>query len=110
MQDALFSVNRIIVRCAAAGLYRAFIVTGHVHDHGTGLHQLQILAVDDMILAILCPLDTIDDHIGFTQAFFQICPVGDHKAHIRQMLLRVQHDIHIHVQNAHFITLWWENF
>ena len=89
---------------AAAGLHSALVVTGHVHDHGTLLHQLQILAVDDVILPVLCPLDTIDDHIGLPQALFQIGPVGDHEAHIGQMLLSFQHHVHVHVKDPYFVA------
>ena len=57
-----------------------------------------------MILPILCPLDTVDDHVGFPQTLLQIGPVGDHEAYIRQVLLGLQHHVHVYVKDPHLVA------
>ena len=57
-----------------------------------------------MVFSILRPLDPVDDDIGFLQALFQIGAVGDHEAYIGQIFLRLQHHIHVYIQNTDLVA------
>ena len=88
-----------------AGLNGAVLVAGHVHDHGTGLHQLQVLTIDNVILAVLGPQDAVDDDVGLPQALLQIGAVGDHVGDVGGGgLLGGQHGVHVDIQNTHLVA------
>ena len=76
-----------------------------VHDHGTGLHQLQVLTIDNVILAVLGPQDAVDDDVGLPQALLQIGAVGDHVGDVGGGgLLGGQHCVHVDIQNTHLVA------
>ena len=73
IRKAIAGADMVFITCgegAAAGLHSAVVIAGHVHDHGAPLHELQILPINNVVFSILCPLDPVDDDIGFLQALF----------------------------------------
>ena len=83
----------------------AVVVAGDIADQGAGLHQLQVLPIDDMILPVLGPHDTVEQHVRLPEALLKVGAIGDEEGHvIGQVLPGLLHGLQVYVTHFGYKT------
>ena len=67
MYDAVYNVARFVVCGRAAGLDRARLVVGNIHDHRAFFHEGKHVSGDEELFVLLPPFDTVENDIRFRQ-------------------------------------------
>src|SRR5256885_665796 len=76
VDDPVHYVGRVVVRGGLAGLDAAALVHRHVHDHGAGFHQLQVVAPHQLRRLRAGEQHGADHDVGLAQLLEQIVAGG----------------------------------
>ena len=100
VDDVVDDVRRLRVRGRLARLEAAALVDGHVDHHRPRLHDLQVVAADEVRGLRTGDQHRADHEVGQPQAFEDVEPVAEDGRHVlRHHVVDVAQAVEVHVED-----------